>query len=1344
MEENNRLRALMASSAHKLDETKKRVFAEKYQQIAQAEADMGMSVDSDLLQVTAATTEFAAAAAEFSRAETERAASRGPAVATTVVDPVGARAPPAHAPQQQQSHAPEPPPPVAGTPAPTTSAPPAASTGAASPGSRAGGSATVGSSAGGDGSARGGARSTPSASTSSSSASASAAGKVDNGAPDAPEPATPGTSPIASEEIDSVAYLQDIVNLSVDLDDDSDKDDHPVFSARDVPAFASKGAPVEAARAFAASVVETPGSPLSVARMPRTTSDAGVPPPPTVRTSENVAAEGSAPPSAAELDTVAEPEVVDEEQEARRAERAAARELVCTHVAAEVVADKHSWMLVTVPEAPVAGEAFVVYFNRNASDGLRNRPRIQLKYSFNAWQRQADGGVDSVDLTPSTAPRLEGSDYWVATIRVPEDTYEMNFVLNDGEAAFENNGGMDFMCPVIGGITIEQWKQAAADRACAAAAAAAAAEAEAQAEERRRRTAALLQADKDKAASMAGDLMKNYESLRAGGTATGVPGVWKVSSPAVAGGGSVNLMYNRLGSVLKRLQLPEGATLTLRSGINAWQQPSVVQMQRHTEEASDFALDLEDEAFALDFDVAAAAEAEAALAVAAGATPAAAAAAAAAKVAVAAQAAAAHKASAAAKKAAAAAAAKASAAAAAATAEPAEWWAATLNVSAAAACINFVVNWEGHYDNNDRKDYKLLVLLPPGQTLQSWGNGLAEAYFDTLYGARMAAEAEARERDIVRKAKREEAMALVQAVERRKVRHVLYTEPEVVTAGQDVTVYYNPAETPLAGRSKVYLRGSWNRWNHALGFGPLLMDPPTPSSSESHFTATVTVPRDAFKMDFVFSDVAEGEGTYDTRGGFDYHLPVSGSAVREPSLYIAHIAVEMAPIAKVGGLADVVTALGRAVKDLGHQVEVILPKYQFLNGNPMLQGQMKFETEFEWGGTRIFVTSAEVEGLRVFFIEPRNSFFDTQTVYGRYDDEVRFDFFCKAALEFLLRTKRQPDIVHCHDWSTAYVAKTYWEDYHPFGLWKPKVVFTIHNMNYGKAKLSQAAQYCQKFTTVSPTYALEVGGNPVVAGHHNKFLGVRNGIDNDLWDPANNPFLPVPFNSDNVVEGKRAARKLLRERVGLGGWGDDKLVVGVVSRLTPQKGVPLIKHTAHRTVERGGQFVLLGSAPDPVVQEEFGQLASSYNGDVARFCFKYDEPLSHLIYAACDIIVVPSMFEPCGLTQMIAMRYGAVPVVRHTGGLKDTVFDVDFDKGRAAWEIYGSTTAADGESSTNGFAFEGTDEGALDYALNRAIDAWYNDKEWFHGLQKRIMEQDWSWNRPALNYIELYHNAKKA
>jgi len=574
-------------------------------------------------------------------------------------------------------------------------------------------------------------------------------------------------------------------------------------------------------------------------------------------------------------------------------------------------------------------------------------------------------------------------------------------------------------------------------------------------------------------------------------------------------------------------------------------------------------------------------------------------------------------------------------------------------------------------------------------------------------------------------------------VRRLQLRHVLYTEPEKPDAGKDLSIYYNPNNTILHGSENVFLTLGFNRWRHPKSYGPLEME--RAGDGSSHFVATVDVPKDAYSIDFVFSD-AMNDGRYDNRGGLDYNIPVENSVVEEPPLYAVHVAVEMAPIAKVGGMGDVVTALGRAVQDLGHNVEVILPRYDFFLQSPLL-GATQYETEFEWGGTRIFVSTCIVEGLRCWFIEPGNGIFATSTVYQGNSDAAKFEFFSRAALEFLLRTQRQPDILHCHDWSTATVAKAYWSEYHERGLWKPKVVFTIHNLNYGASLIGEAAYFSQRFTTVSPSYAWEIGGHPAIAANNSKLMGIRNGIDVDIWNPETDQFLPLNYTSKTCKEGKAAARNVLRNKLGLTGWGD-KPMIGVVTRLTKQKGTHLIAHACWRTLDRGGQFVLLGSAPDPKVQSEFDGLAQAHGGENAAFCFAFDEPLSHLIYAACDMILVPSMFEPCGLTQMIAMRYGAVPIVRATGGLKDTVFDVDTDKARAAWEMEGSTDwATDRIDATNGFSFEGTDPDALDYALNRAIDAWYNDPEWIRSLQQRVMTQDWSWNKPAIDYIQLYYAA---
>ncbi|KAK9867605.1 hypothetical protein WJX84_010271 [Apatococcus fuscideae] len=668
-----------------------------------------------------------------------------------------------------------------------------------------------------------------------------------------------------------------------------------------------------------------------------------------------------------------------------------------------------------------------------------------------------------------------------------------------------------------------------------------------------------------------------------------------------------------------------------------------------------------------------------------------------------------------------------------------DWWEADITVGRTDMAISFVIKFWEHFDNNNEQSYKLGISPPDDMAEEDWFKQLTERLQEAHHESRKQAEQQEARKARRRSDQRAAVEAKVKAVKRRQLHHMLYTQPSSVLAGSSVTLFYNPTNTNLSQAARIFVHGGWNRWTHPKALGPLELSPP--QGAEQRWSVTIEVPANAYKMDLVFADVESGDGNYDNCGGADYHLPVEGSKLSEPGLYIAQIAVEMAPICKVGGLGDVVTALGRAVKEQGHHMEIILPRYDFFLQSPLL-GATRYETEFDWGGCRVFVSSCTVEGLTCFFIEPQNGMFHHSGVYKGNDDAVRFDFFCKAALEFLLQTGRQPDILHCHDWSTAGVAQSFWQDYQPYGLWRPKVVFTIHNADFGMARLGSAAHHCQRFTTVSPSYAFEIGGLPAFSGHVSKFFGIRNGIDTDIWDPQNDPFLARHYGPEDVVEGKRAARIALRNTLGLTDW-EDRPLVGVITRLTAQKGIQLIKHGAWRTRDRGGQFVLLGSAPDPKVQAEFDGLAGQMSGDAnAAFCFSFDEPLSHLIYAACDIVLVPSIFEPCGLTQLIAMRYGTIPVVRSTGGLHDTVFDVDWDKGRAAWELEG---CADWQmeqiDATNGFAFDGTDAGALDSALNRAFDAYWNDRQWFHSLQARVMRQDWSWARPALDYIDVYHSA---
>ncbi|XP_009357455.2 LOW QUALITY PROTEIN: starch synthase 3, chloroplastic/amyloplastic [Pyrus x bretschneideri] len=661
-----------------------------------------------------------------------------------------------------------------------------------------------------------------------------------------------------------------------------------------------------------------------------------------------------------------------------------------------------------------------------------------------------------------------------------------------------------------------------------------------------------------------------------------------------------------------------------------------------------------------------------------------------------------------------------------------DWWYANVVVPEQA----FVLDWvfaDGPpqnavlYDNNHRHDFHAIVPKSIPEELD-WVEEEHQIYKKLQEERRLKEEAI---RAKVERTARMKAEMKERTLKRFLLsrKHIVYTEPLDVQAGNKATVFYNPANTVLNGKPEVWFRGSFNRWTHRKG--PLQPQKMLPAENGSRVKTIVPVPLDAYMMDFVFSETEDG-GLFDNNNGMDYHIPVFRGVAKEPPMNIVHIAVEMAPIAKVGGLGDVVTSLSRAVQDLNHHVDIILPKYDCLNFSNVKEFQ--YNRSFSWGGTEIKVWFGKVEGVSVYFLEPQNRFFDVGCIYGCKNDAERFGFFCHAALEFLLQTGFHPDIIHCHDWSSAPVAWLFKDHYMHYGLSKARVVFTIHNLEFGTHFIGKAVAYSDKSTTVSNTYAKEVSGNPAIASHLYKFHGIINGIDQDIWDPYNDKFIPISYTSENVVEGKQAAKEALQQRLGL--KTADLPVVGIITRLTRQKGIHLIKHAIRRTLERNGQVVLLGSAPDPRIQNDFVNLANqlhSSHADRARLCLTYDEPLSHLIYAGADFILVPSIFEPCGLTQLIAMRYGSIPVVRKTGGLYDTVFDVDHDKERADAEGV----------EPNGFSFDGADAAGVDYALNRAISAWYDGRDWFNSLCKTLMEQYWSWNKPALDYMELYHAARK-
>ncbi|KAK9846522.1 hypothetical protein WJX81_005900 [Elliptochloris bilobata] len=502
-------------------------------------------------------------------------------------------------------------------------------------------------------------------------------------------------------------------------------------------------------------------------------------------------------------------------------------------------------------------------------------------------------------------------------------------------------------------------------------------------------------------------------------------------------------------------------------------------------------------------------------------------------------------------------------------------------------------------------------------------------------------------------------------------------------------------------------------------------------------------------------------------------------AVRDARrLHVVHMTAEMAPIAKVGGLGDVVTGLARACLLRGHTVEVMLPFYECLPKDQLegLQHDCEFDCpkgrvtdgQMRTEGLRTLAFRAKIDGVPVVLLRPDwgagNLFRGSRIYGGSYNELEAYLYFSRACLEYLSASGRKPDIIHVHEWQLSAVPMLYWDSFHAAGLSKARVMLTIHNMdNSGECRQEEFAHtglpgelfasvdkaldertvghnperlclmkggivYSNAVTTVSPTYAREAldGGaagwlrstlaRPEVRA---KFQGVLNGIDTALWDPAVDHFLPAPYSAADP-SGKALCKRYLQKGLGLE-VDACKPVVACVTRLVPQKGIHLIRHAVYRTLELGGQFVLLGSGH---ADGDFRRMASEeFRGSPATaLLVMYSEAAAHLIYAAADVVLVPSLFEPCGLTQLIALRYGALPVVRATGGLADTVHDV-----------------AKGGEDANGYTFTGVDEGSLNSALDRALTAFREQPQWWADLTQRNMLVDCSWERAAGAYVDIYN-----
>ena len=471
-------------------------------------------------------------------------------------------------------------------------------------------------------------------------------------------------------------------------------------------------------------------------------------------------------------------------------------------------------------------------------------------------------------------------------------------------------------------------------------------------------------------------------------------------------------------------------------------------------------------------------------------------------------------------------------------------------------------------------------------------------------------------------------------------------------------------------------------------------------------------------------------------------------------------ASEVAPFIKTGGLADVAGSLPNALAKLGHDVRVILPLYSAIPA--MWRRQMTFLKSFHfplsWRNAYCGLFSLAYQGLTYYFID-NEYYFQREGLYGQFDDGERFAYFSRAVVEVPIQLGWSPDIIHCNDWQTSLVPVYLLEARHrePL-LMHTKSVFTIHNIEYqgqfdrnilgdvlgldesyfredmlsyyGDVNLVKGAIYAADYiTTVSPTYAKELqyafyahGLEGVIADNYHKFTGILNGIDMEHNNPATDPFLPAPYSAADP-SGKAACKAALQEKLGLN-VDPDVPIIACISRLVAHKGYELVTAAFPKILEHYVQFVVLGTG-DWGIESFFRMAAQEYPGRVSANLM-YSAELASQLYAGADLLLRPSISEPCGLSQMIAMRYGTVPIVRLTGGLKDSV------------PSYNPTTG-----TGLGFTFGSITPGDLLGAIDRGLEAYETDRPNWTALMKRGMTTDFSWDQSAAAYEKVYQQVMR-
>lgn len=465
---------------------------------------------------------------------------------------------------------------------------------------------------------------------------------------------------------------------------------------------------------------------------------------------------------------------------------------------------------------------------------------------------------------------------------------------------------------------------------------------------------------------------------------------------------------------------------------------------------------------------------------------------------------------------------------------------------------------------------------------------------------------------------------------------------------------------------------------------------------------------------------------------------------------ILFLSAEVAPFAKTGGLGDVGGSLPKALHDLGHDVRVVMPAFrQIERGYPGVTPMPTVLYVPTGAGpipAGLFEGTLPNSSVPVYFIAEQN-LFNRDSIYGYDDDPYRFAFYSRAALELTRVLDWQPDVVHAHDWHAApalvWLATAGQGDAHFRGV---STVFTIHNLalqgrtqwqifdymglqthslaeeNYGEVNfMARGIYHATMVNTVSPTYAREImtpeggaGLDGLLRHRHYDVHGILNGLDYDEWNPAADPRLASHYDV-NTLGNKHHNRRALQTRAHLP-LRDDVPLVAMITRLTWQKGLDITGEVIHRLMNNyagEAQFIVLGTG-DAHYENMFAQLAGYHHGKMTAY-LDYNAGLAPLIYAGSDIFLMPSLFEPCGLGQMIAMRYGSVPVVRATGGLADTVLD-----------------------EQTGFTFFDYSADAFWQALARAIFVYNVDRNRWRTIQTNGMTADFSWERSAMGYQQLY------